>query len=419
MSCVSDGFAGLFAGLFAGVRELEESNFQWVSNRKHSTPARRGFCADRAGNFFANHSHLGNSRDMALVRLKSAGEQVAARLREEILAGRWSGELPGVHFLAAELGVNHKTVGVALGQLEADGWLVAQGPGRRRRIVLSARMRQRGLRVAILVSEPADRRVDYMVELRHALVEAGHVAFHPEKSLIELGMNVNRLARMVKKTEADAWVVEAGSREVLEWFLVRGIPTFALFGRRRELPLAGTGPDKVGAYRGVVRHLVELGHRRVALIALAARRLPKPGLPEQAFLRELEAKGIPTGSYNLPTWDESPEGLLSLLDSLFHVTPPTALLIDEPYLFHAVKHRLADMGLRVPEDVSLVCTDPDRTFDWCRPSIAHIRWDSGPMVRRVVRWAENVSQGKEDQRQTFTAAEFVPGGTIGPVKHVA
>ena len=74
----------------------------------------------------------------------------------------------------------------------------------------------------------------------------------------------------------------------------------------------------------------------------------------------------------------------------------------------------ANRGLRVPQDVSLICTDADPTFAWCQPSVAHIRWDSRPVVRRIVRWAANVSCGQEDLRQTLTPAEFVPGGTIGP-----
>jgi len=55
------------------------------------------------------------------------------------------------------------------------------------------------------------------------------------------------------------------------------------------------------------------------------------------------------------------------------------------------------------------------TFEWCKPSIAHIRWDSRTVVRRIVRWANNVARGKEDKRQTETKAEFVAGGTVGPV----
>jgi hypothetical protein len=32
-----------------------------------------------------------------------------------------------------------------------------------------------------------------------------------------------------------------------------------------------------------------------------------------------------------------------------------------------------------------------------------------------VRWADNVARGKDDRRMARIAAEFVEGGTIGPV----
>lgn len=356
---------------------------------------------------------------MASLTILSPSEQVAARLRADLLSGMWGGRMPGVLRLEAELGVNRKAIEAAMRLLEHEGLLVAEGAGRRRKIVRPAghQKRRHPLRVAILPCVVEDRRLDYMVELRHELVEAGHVAFYPEKSLHDLGMDSKRIGRMVGKYEADAWVVMSGSREVLEWFLQEGIPTFALFGRRRDLRVAGVGPDKVAAFRDVVRHLVALGHRRIVLLALAARRLPEPGLPERAFLEELAAHGMATGPFNLPDWEENPEGFQRLLDSLFQTTPPTALLIDEAHLFHAVKHHLSGKGFRIPDDVSLICTDPDRTFDWCRPSIAHIRWDSGPVVRRIVRWAANVSHGRTDQRQTQIRAEFVAGGTIAPASN--
>ena len=69
----------------------------------------------------------------------------------------------------------------------------------------------------------------------------------------------------------------------------------------------------------------------------------------------------------------------------------------------------------MPEDVSLVCTDYDPDFAWCRPSVAHIHWDYSPVVRRVVRWANSVARGKNYRRQTLSKAEFIEGGTIGPV----
>jgi DNA-binding LacI/PurR family transcriptional regulator len=161
--------------------------------------------------------------------------------------------------------------------------------------------------------------------------------------------------------------------------------------------------------------LIELGHRRISLVCRRQRRLPHPGAPERAFLDELVAHGIPTGTFNLPGWEESEKGFVTLLDSLFGATPPTALILDETFLYNAAFHYLAKRGLRVPQDVSLICTDDNPDFAWCEPSVAHIRWDYRPVVRRVVRWAANVSHGKDDQRQTLTKAEFVAGGTIGPV----
>ena len=116
----------------------------------------------------------------------------------------------------------------------------------------------------------------------------------------------------------------------------------------------------------------------------------------------------------LPAWEETSAGFECVLDSLFRLTPPTALILDEPFLFHATHHHLAGRGLRVPRDVSLVCTDPDPGFGWCRPSVAHIRWDYRPVLRRIVRWTNNIASGKEDRRQTSTKAEFVEGGTVGP-----
>ena len=47
--------------------------------------------------------------------------------------------------------------------------------------------------------------------------------------------------------------------------------------------------------------------------------------------------------------------------------------------------------------------------------ISHIRRDSGPVVGRVVQWSYHLTHGKTDRRQSLTKAEFVRGGTIGPV----
>jgi DNA-binding LacI/PurR family transcriptional regulator len=227
-------------------------------------------------------------------------------------------------------------------------------------------------------------------------------------------MDLSRIKRLVQKTAADAWIVFTGSSEVLEWFSKQSEPAFALFGRRRGLPIPAVGPDKPPAMAAATRRLIELGHRRIVLLARTARRLPEPGAPERAFLKELADHGITPSSYNLPDWEDNMEGFHGILGSLFQHTPPTALIVDEASPFAAAQQILAERGLRVPKDVSLICTDDNAQFAWFRPSVAHIHWSSRPVVRRIVRWAANISRGRKDLRQTLTKAEFVEGGTIGP-----
>lgn len=346
-------------------------------------------------------------------RLLSAAEQVAERLRDELVRGRWSGTLPGIHHLSAELGFPRKPVEQALLLLEKQGLLVSQGVGRRRLIKLPKDFTPPALRVRILHYQEADRTLSYVLDLQHRLMEAGHSVGFASKNLLDLGMDAKRVARLVNEAKADAWVVFAGPREVLEWFANQPVPSFAMFGRRSAVRIAGTGPDKLPALLVAVRRLIALGHRKIAMLLREEHRKPQAGPFARAFLDELAIHGISTSSYNLPDWEDSGDGFRSCLDSLFRVTPPSALILDEAFLFNLAQHHLARRGVLAPEHVSLVCSDPDPAFGWAHPSVAHIRWDSRQVVSRIVRWADQVARGKDDRRQTLTKAEFIEGGTIG------
>ena len=351
----------------------------------------------------------------------SLPERVAEHLREGIRQGRWSDRLPGVPRLAAELDVAQRTVRRALQLLEAEGLLSGRGVGRSRGITAAGAdgALARPLRVGILRYEArlTDNPQIAMVlsEIMQALEAAGHVVCLCKKSQVELKHDFRRMSSQLTNTRTDAWVIEAGSRELLDWSATRPVPCLALYGRTGGLALARTGPDKTPAYRAATRRLLELGHRRIVLVVRAARRLPSPGSCEGGFLEELAAHGIATGDYHLPDWEENSEGLSKLLNRLFQHSPPTALIIDEAAHYIGVAEFLARRRIHVPEQVSLVSTDDDAALAWCHPPVAHMRWDNVPIVRRVVRWVAAVRRGNPDRKIINVAAEFVPGGSIGPV----
>jgi DNA-binding LacI/PurR family transcriptional regulator len=280
--------------------------------------------------------------------------------------------------------------------------------------VLPANVTPHGLRVAILLYEQSDAARGYMVELRHALSQAGHPAHFCSKTLLDVKMNLSRLKRVVAQERADAWVIFAGSREILEWFAAQPVPAFAYAGRRRNVNIAGAGPDKLTAQKTLIDKLVALGHRRIVMMVREERRKPEPALFERTFLERLEAHGISTGSYNMPDWNENPEGLGECLDQCFRLTPPTAIFVEEMSIFVGAQQHLAQRGILAPRHVSLVCGDPDPAFDWCRPTVAHIYWDSRVLIRRILAWSHQVALGKNRRRQYSIKTRFVDGGTIGP-----
>ena len=270
------------------------------------------------------------------------------------------------------------------------------------------------LKVALLPFDEFDLSTKCTIELRHQIEREGHSFFVLDKTLLDLDMDVGRVARTVGRTKADAWVLIGATQEVLEWFVEKEVPAFSLFGVHTAVPIAAGRPDKQAAFADFTRRLIRLGHTRISFVCRRHARKPQPSKNLCGYLGELEAAGIAAGDFNLPDWEESREGFAQVLDSLFRITPPTALIIEESYQYQAAYHQLSRMGFRVPEDVSLICTDSSPEFVWCKPSVSYVHWDYNPLVRRMVRWTNNVAKGRNDRRQFTTEARFFEGGSIGP-----
>jgi DNA-binding LacI/PurR family transcriptional regulator len=357
---------------------------------------------------------------MQPIRLLSVGDQTVEHLRKGIHEGRWSGRLPGVVRLAEECDVSTGVVRGALKRLESEGVITAGGLGRCRRIVPPEEggAPLRTLRVGLLLHDSIHNTDPILWEIQRDLEAAGHIVTIPKKSQLQLNYKVSSIIQMVNETAVDAWIVCAGSRLLLEWFATQAIPSIALYGRSSGLTLARTGPDKIPAYLDATRQLIALGHRRIVMITLAGRRKPVPGTLEGLVLKEIRAHGIGTGPFNLPDWEETPEGFNALLENLFRTTPPTALIIDETQKMIAAMQFLARHHIDVPGQVSLISPDFGKELDWCYPTVAHMKWNTGLIIRRIVRWVAAVRKGNPDRETLNFPATFVPGGSIGPAPQI-
>lgn len=352
----------------------------------------------------------------------SLAEQTAVHLRAKLHAGHWGGKLPGVIRLCTELNVSQATMRAAIRRLEAEGLLAAGGQGRSRTVAAAgtAGAGRRALRVGVLLHEQlADENPgmqDALARLQHDLEQAGHVCFFSTQCQSGLHYDTGRIASHLAGMDAQAWVVVAPRLELLEWLAAQPVPAISTGARSREIALAGATVDRQPSMVAATRTLLALGHQRIVLICPRGLREPVPAPIVRAFTAELTAAGRRwSPHYNVPEWEETPEGFRALLAGLFGGSPPTALLLDETPRVVATLAFCAERGWRVPEQVSLVAMQADSSLAWCHPPLARIHWELAPINRRVVRWLAAVEKGDPDREHITFPAEFVPGGSIGPV----
>lgn len=354
---------------------------------------------------------------MKPLKRRSIIEQSADLLRESLRKGILSGRLPGVVKLAEEAGVSKLTMRAALRLLEDEGLVQLSENGYSRVAVSTKASPQKTLRIGILLAEPLREEIaqfqQLIIEVQHHLEGMGFEAFIYKEDLRSLKHDISRIRATLAKNPANACLVVAGSRQVLEWFAEQPLPCLAIFGRAGRLPIARVGPRKSSAILEGVRKLIELGHRRIVFLTRKERRVPELGTFELEFLAELEEHGIETSSYNLPDWEESPAGFHKLLGELFRVTPPTAMIFDEVSMCVAAQQFFTQHRIQVPEQVSIMTTDYDPVFYWCSPPVTHVRWQNEPIIRRIGRWVSGVKLGRVDTKQASDPAEFILGGTIG------
>jgi LacI family transcriptional regulator len=154
------------------------------------------------------------------------------------------------------------------------------------------------------------------------------------------------LAPTVESDEAPLRARQAGLPIV---FLDREIGGSALF----DAVLV----DNVGGTRSAAEHLLDLGHRRLAIVNGTMRSTPGRQRRE-TFIETLTSRGIEPSEFHEEVGDFREQGgyqaVLRLL-ALEH--PPTAIFVTNNLMTVGALRALHDMGVRVPDQVSIVGFD--------------------------------------------------------------
>ena len=152
----------------------------------------------------------------------------------------------------------------------------------------------------------------------------------------------------------------------------------------REAP-GSLAPSVMSAYEEAARlateHLLGLGHTRIAAIE-GPPDTPSGRLHHTGFTAAMAAAGaqveaalVHRGPFTREFGRQAATAVLGL------PRPPTALLVSNPAASFGVLPVLTDRGRRVPDQLSVICTEDETVYEWWNPPLTTV--DS---------WAEALAQ---------------------------
>ncbi|MFF7995853.1 LacI family DNA-binding transcriptional regulator [Kitasatospora xanthocidica] len=197
--------------------------------------------------------------------------------------------------------------------------------------------------------------------------------------------------------------------------LESGIPTVFI-------DAAGSGPtathvssDNVDGARQAVRHLLELGHRRIARIAVPETVLPGHDRVAGARAALAEA-GVMEDPRLVIRSDWTPEGAYDATTILLGLGVEfTAVVAESDIEAFAVIHALTDQGLRVPEDVSVIGFDDLDLCTLMRPGLTTVHQDVQQLGARAVEaLLHTIEQGSAPDPIAVPARLVVRDSTAPP-----
>jgi LacI family transcriptional regulator len=211
-----------------------------------------------------------------------------------------------------------------------------------------------------------------------------------------------------------------GEPEITRWIdrFARGGEAVVLTGRRdASLPVKAALVETDQAMVAVARHLLELGHRRIGLIS------PPAGLSVAeervgSYRAAFAGLGHPLDEELIVPGDFELEAGAAAAARLMQRRPrPTAILAANDMAAFGAISALSRMGLRVPEDVSVVGFDDIAFASVFLPALTTIAQPIYDLGREAFRLATTPAPAAGETGEVVVLeGRFVPRNSTGPAR---
>ncbi|MGE0119896.1 MAG: LacI family DNA-binding transcriptional regulator [Dongiaceae bacterium] len=194
-----------------------------------------------------------------------------------------------------------------------------------------------------------------------------------------------------------------------------GLP-FVLLDREAPVNLDAVLVEHARGVEHAIRYLADMGHARIAMVT---------GEPDvyptrdriRGYREGLAAAGIAFGSRYCRHGSFSSDHAYEQVKSLLKLKQrPTAIIAGGTALLPGALHAIAEFGLRIPRDISLIAGADSDLARYVTPPVTVIRWDHEGFGRVAGRFLLNRLSDPRlaQQRQIFGTSLVVRGSCAPP-----
>lgn len=183
-----------------------------------------------------------------------------------------------------------------------------------------------------------------------------------------------------------------------------------------ELGASVVRSDHRTGMRTAVEHMLDLGHRRIALITGALDLWPVreriAGMAEA-----VAGRGVPDETITLIGSLSAEHGEAST-EQLLHMTPrPTAIVAGGNQVLAGCVRALGRNGIRIPDEMSLVTCDEVALSELHSPPIASVGRDTLALGRVAAELLLERLAGSTEPKTVLLPTTYTPRASCGPVRH--
>ena len=353
---------------------------------------------------------------------KPLAVRVADVLMDGLRAGKWPDGLPGYRVIAEHFDVGWRTSRAALALLEQRGILDTPRRGAAR-CVRSEELADNPPSTHLLVisssTMPADADEQELLDGMSSDWTRSRGAFRTTRVDYRRFQRPDTVLKgLVRRHAAGALLMREPSREWVNSAMKLDLPVFFMGGAvptERFTEVSGFAFSLREMVTRVAGRLRKLGHDRILM--------PDEGRGE--VHREAILSGLLAGTGKLPPDDDAAERRCPRFSQVSPATwqrywaesfrryRPTAVIVEKEFSYLSLQGYCFRKGIRIPEDLSVVCLSSSKQLEWCEPAPDRIAFPNQKGRNHFRRW---MKRGMSPVGMRILEADYVSAGTVLPTR---